>query len=1388
MPETPPPHEELEDGERQLSQRERETLEELRHLDPQLAGLYQQGLRLLSRLDEPGTTGTLAYVGRELSRGVIDRVLDEEGADALEFEDAADEATLRDELGKALDLSAAEPVFELVLRLVLAGPQHEVRRALDDMGIDITEELDRVLKKGRNRSRIAQALDLPPDDPKVDTWFRLPNDFARWEKYRPGGPPPDDVRRAFETLGDLLYGLRGPYFSTEAELNQLLEVKEPCDADVQRLHAIQLRPVQRYYFFGRLENPKWIEPLRRAGHFKSPPDRQVNPDGSWRARPWPEGEYLVRVAPKAERSVVDVLKALPEGNENPVVWQAVAKAACQMPADAGVGLVPKLNDALRTPGARLFSESVVDLVVRLADGGQDEAFNLASHVLHVESPNAIGEEPEVRYGSNTEWVFPRFGWHGQRELLEALVAALGRRDAERTLKLLLSKITRVKALAEAVEASTRWLVWGLDFETRRDRENVVSEIVGAASELAERMASQGPEPAVRVISILDDFEGDVFKRLRHRVLAAAGEHLTDQVDAFIMSDEPIHTDYSAREVALVLREQFRNASPQARKAFADAVTAGPDRVKLREQLTGADGNEATEADIEEYVGMWQRRRLRWFRGETPEELKSLAEAHGMLGTKPTFEEQELAEVGVHVASGSWGGVEPTPITPEQLSDLSPPEAVEFLSSWQPGKANGTSEGLHTALSQLGRENPTAALAILEQGATIEPSLCESLLNGLLELARNDGELDWGRLVLVVHGVVGRAVSVRDLGSPDALRWRRALSAGLQVIREGCGHDAIRAEALPQVWATLGEATEAGVVWDLVEREPTEDFEAVLIASMNDAAGHFAWAVIAAALCQYRAGLPEKGTDVTDEMREEAGAPVREVLVPLLDRIVAVQGPNSPTVQAVLGQFIPQLHLLAQEWVRRNEELLFGTGVEQPVAHPAWTAYVDRAGLYDTVFAALRPWYAKAVEGAREWAAAAGDARGRGSIGEKLAGHLIVAVLRGLVTPEDEDGLLDLAFENVDPTEWGHAYWGVFRSWSDTDGPPSVELIERLLKFWEWRVGQLSADPESERTLEEAKGLGWLFHTPHIPEADLIRLGQATMRLAKGQLEMYSRWDRMVELAEADPEGAFAIGEAVILAELRSDYPHVPNDVRPFLEHVLRTGKETTRGRAERLVHKLGEKGFRHFRDLIERGDTKTIGILAFGSLREDPGEELEAAEAERRNVTTPFNVEFARYSDSRGGAPTLVPLREGGSPVQAEIIVLSEGTSLPEAKDILWRRETHQVGSGKKYKHRPKPEPKHVLVVELRGLGGLDVVLYTDFHDSGKVPGATPMELAQHAVDSVTQAQDDEDGITYLINAKAAGTVTPKTPEYEAEILRLMGATTLEDALDKARKGELPGS
>ena len=96
-----------------------------------------------------------------------------------------------------------------------------------------------------------------------------------------------------------------------------------------------------------------------------------------------------------------------------------------------------------------------------------------------------------------------------------------------------------------------------------------------------------------------------------------------------------------------------------------------------------------------------------------------------------------------------------------------------------------------------------------------------------------------------------------------------------------------------------------------------------------------------------------------------------------------------------------------------------------------------------------------------------------------------------------------------------------------------------------------------------------------------------------------------------------------------------------------------------------------------------VGVLAYGSLMDDPGEELRAATiATLRGIETPMAVEYARSSIGRGGAPTLVPVEEGGSKVRAWIYELNVDEKT--ASDILYRREIDKVGSGKTYS---LPEP-----------------------------------------------------------------------------------------------------
>lgn len=191
-----------------------------------------------------------------------------------------------------------------------------------------------------------------------------------------------------------------------------------------------------------------------------------------------------------------------------------------------------------------------------------------------------------------------------------------------------------------------------------------------------------------------------------------------------------------------------------------------------------------------------------------------------------------------------------------------------------------------------------------------------------------------------------------------------------------------------------------------------------------------------------------------------------------------------------------------------------------------------------------------------------------------------------------------------------------------------------------------------------------------------------------------------------------------------------------------------------------------------------LAILAFGSLVDEPGEELEPLILSKIECFTPFKVEYARLSSTRGNAPTLVPLKEKGEGVRAYLLVLDEKISKEDAVNILWRRETRQVGSYKEYSPPEKPTKNSVTVETLTNFNGIETVLYTAIPQNMGILN-TPQHLAYFALQSLLSEAGEKklDGVHYLQNNINNGIITSVTKEYEQEILKQTRTASLDQAI-----------
>jgi len=163
-----------------------------------------------------------------------------------------------------------------------------------------------------------------------------------------------------------------------------------------------------------------------------------------------------------------------------------------------------------------------------------------------------------------------------------------------------------------------------------------------------------------------------------------------------------------------------------------------------------------------------------------------------------------------------------------------------------------------------------------------------------------------------------------------------------------------------------------------------------------------------------------------------------------------------------------------------------------------------------------------------------------------------------------------------------------------------------------------------------------------------------------------------------------------------------------------------------------------------------IGIFAYGSLLTDPGREIGPHVVDRIQCESPWPVEYARRSETRGGAPTLV-IHPKGSKVKGAILVLDLKRN-EEARVCDWLR----VREGRTSREN----------VKSMELNGLKVVLYA--HLPANIPDEelTPEYLADCALASVPSLLD-RNGIAYLADNIANDIITPLTDAYSSAIFFL---------------------
>jgi len=606
--------------------------------------------------------------------------------------------------------------------------------------------------------------------------------------------------------------------------------------------------------------------------------------------------------------------------------------------------------------------------------------------------------------------------------------------------------------------------------------------------------------------------------------------------------------------------------------------------QIRNEFLDDPVGEPDESQLIALKHRWVRRRLTWFRGEIPDELKSLAKEVGMEESKPTFEEQELAEVGHY-----FGGVshaEP-PVNTEDLSRRSIEQIFELLKSSSLSQRDESSvrAKLERSLLEYCTSFPHSAseIAKMMKEEPVAPRFANKLLVGFRQAVEANKTIDWNEVLQFGAWAIQLACEQADNASQD---WSDLASSVVALTRSGADHDRAPRSASTLMWQILQIAGDCELLWQDSNKEPFTSFEAVLSAALNSRSGWFVEALISVALWSYRCNL--KADEQDAQHSADSQPATHEQFTPTLSKILEKRGRSGIAAQAMLGHFIPQVHYLDPTWLMANGEKLFRGGAENPLSRPVWAAYITRAQIYPKVFEALRPWYLVAAQVAPTLEGRITEKERDWSITRSLIIKVTIEMILGNVSIGDPDQLLEMVYANVPHSDRSQAYWSIFNWWRELPDPPPSSFVDCLETLWEWRLSEISKQPDRPESISEASGLSWLFKTRYVRNEMLIRLGLPTIELARGDIQKYGVWEKLLELSRIKPDEILGALEIILRYELNADYPYIPvEEVMPILYTVLHIGSLESKQQARQLINRLGEKGYGQFGELLHSTGTET---------------------------------------------------------------------------------------------------------------------------------------------------------------------------------------------------------
>ena len=951
----------------------------------------------------------------------------------------------------------------------------------------------------------------------------------------------------------------------------------PSDDQLDQLAALATRPENRTYFFDHLENPEWVLALAQRGFFdgaRGPVD--ADEPGYVQFPPWPEGRYLVRMAPAAPLAVARVLKKLPP-SANPRVTRILLECVQALPSEQFQELAPRTAKWITDPVSAVFLDYVADeaaaAISRLMrEGKVKQGLKAAKKLLSLKSRSGADEGNDETLpllpepvGRLSDWAYEQ----AIKKMLPDLVESAGIKGLELFSWLLAVAVKFSRSPNEPADSDANSFIWrpAIEDHFQNSDHGVRCVVVTAVRDAAVRLAGVSDDDLQAVVGMLD--AGTVLhRRIALHVLAvvAGGAELA----AERITNRDIFEDYRLKhEYAELLRSRLGEVPPEARSTFLDWVTAGPDVDGFRrhhEARTGFVPNPEEEAaHAERWKRDWLSIVADHLSGDKAEEHSELVARHG---------EAHHPDLLTWSESGFADG---TPLEAEDMNAMSVGAVIEYLASWEPH--DDTRRGFEPSMRGLGRtleavvtDRAADFAAAANRMETLDPTHVRSFLSGLEAAVKAGASVPWDPPIRLIASVLEHPFEhedeTLDRERDPGWRWTRGQAASL--IQEGLADrdNRVPFELREAVWGVLEPLTRDP------NPTPADEIAAAgyssldpFTQSINANRSKAMHTVMAYALwCRRELGARDFDTAAGFDLIPE----VRTVLEGHLEP----DSEPSVAVRAVYGKWLPWLLLLDERWTAANIARILPPAPEFAVLRDvAWNTYVGWCPPFDSVYEVLQHQYEAAVE--RVPSEGTVDLAGDEQADAKLGEHLVTFHWRGCLQP----ALLERWFERADDELAARVMDFLGRALNNTEEDIDPQVLQRIRQLWDSRLEAIAQEPDAHES--EADAFAYTFASAKLDDDWSLAGLEITLRPGSPRWSGRPVIGRLAEIASAKPAEATRCTLRMLQGSA-NDWDHLGwrDQVRGVLEATNRASDPETIENRNAIVDHYVTRGDHEFRAYI----------------------------------------------------------------------------------------------------------------------------------------------------------------------------------------------------------------